>query len=745
MPGLYTFTPGAQGPGSASDIEILESDLKQMKRLADSMQRYCPLGSDDALKAGYDPSDPTRVDKLTKRVGSLAKQAREIEKGVDLARTAFEQLQASRDEVDRQLPDDEAERRQASVKVVRLLVNSPTNFHTLLRALGVEVTEEIKEALDNALRRGFSDSQADQWLYGSQEDQRRLRTTVQDLQDQLQRLEEDLTIKRDTVDRLYSERDEARKTARDQRDARKTAERETHRVRQGRDRLREEALAAERATRADKLSIDQLKQEKDRLAQQIQQLAQERSDAIARANEAYAELQSHKDELSALRKELSAFKYRQPMVEEADATIKALRDQAAKDREEGAASKQLAQIAEGHNKKLVTENLVLSGQNEKLQRDLAQALQNVTSLEGDRDVLSQQNGALQQELSTARELAAEFRGDKAALEQEISKLRESSVSEQRKTLEDLERAEARAGQAQRSCNRLREEVDGQRQTLRDQVSEIMALRNTSQEREEQLSRQSEAQVQQAATLLRHFSIGTESDIWQGLAQRTLHDVTWLSTQATWHPWRIVPSWSTNKALEVQVDDRSVHAAALDVLAILRSRSAGVKNLLSRLQVLQNGLIDSPAVVSSLAEMLLAAFVEAVQDARLHLMHRLVMWQVALEMFPVAQVQETLGRALDMVDGRVARLAGVIRGWDSGDFTEFSSRICVAYPEMALLGFNRNPPGVMAFSRTRRELWWIDNDQVHQDVTEMKLMPISGDAIHLPLDNEERLKWALTHG
>ncbi|KAJ4163101.1 hypothetical protein NW754_014524 [Fusarium falciforme] len=429
MPGLYTFTPGAQGPGTASDIEILESDLKRMKRLADSMQRYAPLGSDDALKAGYDPSDPTKVDELTKRVQSLSKQAREIEQGVDLAQTAFEQLQESREAVDRQLPDDEAERRQASVKVVRLLVNSPTKFHTLLRALGVEVTDEIKDALDNALRRGFSDSQADQWLHGTQDDQRRMRTAVQDLQDQVQRLEEDLIVKRDTVNRLYDERDDARKMGREQRDARKTAERETHRVRQGRDRLREEVMAAERATRADKLSIDQLQQEKDRIAQQIQQLAQEKSDAIARANEANAELQSHKDELSALRKELSAFKYRQPTVEEADATIKALRDQAAKDREEGAASKQLAQIAEGHSKKLVTENMGLSGQNEKLQRDLAKALQNVTSLEGDRDVLSQQNGALQQQLSTARELTAELRGDKAALEQEISTLRESSGSE----------------------------------------------------------------------------------------------------------------------------------------------------------------------------------------------------------------------------------------------------------------------------------------------------------------------------
>lgn len=143
-------------------------------------------------------------------------------------------------------------------------------------------------------------------------------------------------------------------------------------------------------------------------------------------------------------------------------------------------------------------------------------------------------------------------------------------------------------------------------------------------------------------------------------------------------------------------------------------------------------------------MLLAAFSEAVQDTRLHLMHRLVMWQVALEMFPIAEVQETLGKALDIVDGRISLLAGVIRSWDSGDSIEFSSGICVAYPDMALLGFNRNPPGVMAFSRTRRELWWIDNAQIHKNLDEMELVPLSGTTIHLPLDNEEKLIWALTH-
>lgn len=135
-----------------------------------------------------------------------------------------------------------------------------------------------------------------------------------------------------------------------------------------------------------------------------------------------------------------------------------------------------------------------------------------------------------------------------------------------------------------------------------------------------------------------MSIGTESEVWQGLARRTLQDVTWLSTQATWIPWTIAPSWSTNKALDVQVDDRSVHAAALDVLAILRSGSADAENLLSRLQVLQNGLINSPSVVSSMAEMLLDSFEEGVQDTGLHLMHRLAMWQVALKMFPIFHLQ-----------------------------------------------------------------------------------------------------------
>ncbi|KAI8714979.1 hypothetical protein NCS52_01004600 [Fusarium sp. LHS14.1] len=343
--------------------------------------------------------------------------------------------------------------------------------------------------------------------------------------------------------------------------------------------------------------------------------------------------------------------------------------------------------------------------------------------------------SLRDRLRSGIELATsnddEFRGDTSNIEQ-------GGI---RRALED---ATAQANETERSRDELQETVGQQRQTLDSQVGEIRRLTEKSQERKSHFSHRSEAQVQQAATLLRHLSIGTESEVWQGLARRTLQDVTWLSTQATWIPWTIAPSWSTNKALDVQVDDRSVHAAALDVLAILRSGSADAENLLSRLQVLQNGLINSPSVVSSMAEMLLESFVEGVQDRRLHLMHRLTMWQVALEMFPIAHVQATLGETLDRVDTRIVYIADVMRGWDSGDSTEFDSTICITYPMIALLGLHRNPPGVIAFSRTRRELCWVDNAQIEQSLDEMKLVPTTGTAIHLPLDNEERLAWALTH-
>lgn len=323
-------------------------------------------------------------------------------------------------------------------------------------------------------------------------------------------------------------------------------------------------------------------------------------------------------------------------------------------------------------------------------------------------------------------------------------LQESSRFEQRKTLQDFENATARADQAERARDELLEEVERQRQTLDDRTSEIRKLAETSREREAKFSRQSEAQVQQAAALLRHLSIGTESDIWQGLAQRALHDLTWLATQATWHPWRIVPSWSTDATLDVRVDDRSVHAAALDVLAILQSGSTGVVNLLSRLQVMQSGLIDSSSVVSPMAEMLLDSFIKAVNDTRFHLMHRLAMWQVALEMFPVDRVEETLGAALDGLDSRIVSLAGVMRRWDSGYATEFGSNICVSYPGISLIGLHRDPPGVIAFSRSRRELCWVDITRIRPNVDDMELVPATGNAIRLPLDNEKRVGWALMH-
>lgn len=765
MPGLYTFGPGAQGPGTASDIQVLESDLERLKKLAESMQEYAPLGSDDALEAGFDPSNPTKVDQLAKRIESLAKQRREVEKDVDQAHAAFVQLQEARTMAAGQLPDDEADRRQACVKVVRLLVNSPTKFHTLLRGLGVELTEEIKDALDNSLRGGFSDSQADQWLHGTEEDQRRMRITTQELETKVQSLEEDIRTERHTVERLYSERQDARDSAKEYMHALNKAERESTRLRQDRDRLRREARANEDTMEADMLSMRELRDERLKLTQQISDLAQEKSDASARADEAQGKLHEQAAELSLLRTDVATFRLNQPRVQNHEATIQALRLAVANATEDAVGSGQRLATLREYNLDFRAENRSLSRENERLERELAQALQRVGSLERDNLKLSHQKRDLEQQVSAACDLTAvltnhtaeltdrtamltdrtvELRGEKEELEQQTSSSRDTSNAEKARILQDLESAAARADEAERSRDELQEALGEQRRTLANQVGEITRLTESSQERENSFSRQSEAQVQQAATLLRFLSIDTESDIWQSLAKRTLQDLTWLAVQTTWHPWKIVSSWSTNEALDVQVDGCSAHAAGLDVLAILRSGSADVKNLLSRLQVLQKGLIDSPSVISSMAEMLLESFAEGVQDTRLHLMHRLAMWQVALKMFPISHVQATLGEALDKVDTRIVYLATVMRSWDSDDPTEFDSTLCVTYPEMALLGFCRNPPGVMAFSRRLREICWVDIDRIHQNLDEMEVTPLTGTAIYLPLDNEERLAWALTH-
>ncbi|EWY87434.1 hypothetical protein FOYG_11634 [Fusarium oxysporum NRRL 32931] len=207
----------------------------------------------------------------------------------------------------------------------------------------------------------------------------------------------------------------------------------------------------------------------------------------------------------------------------------------------------------------------------------------------------------------------------------------------------------------------------------------------------------EKQVNNAALVPRSVSFDTESSFWRTIAVKALSGSA-NSCVTHWHPWRNFSSWSPDEALAIYDDDRSLEAVTLDAVAILRA-GGDATQLLTMLQGFQD-------------------------DERLHLMHRLSMYQVANLLASSAEAMLPLSQAMDAVTVDSPALL------DSID-----------YGGVSLVGFNCDPAGVLHLRD--REIRWVDRSRIQSNAGEIVIL--TGDeSLLFPVDNAERVLWSLNH-
>ncbi|KAF4446219.1 hypothetical protein F53441_10104 [Fusarium austroafricanum] len=252
----------------------------------------------------------------------------------------------------------------------------------------------------------------------------------------------------------------------------------------------------------------------------------------------------------------------------------------------------------------------------------------------------------------------------------------------------------------------------------------------------------EIQVQNASVVLRDLSFDVDSPMWRAVAEKTLSGSTRVSaTGDQWQPWRICASWSADESLAINDDRRTRDAIALATLATLKTDS-GVTELLSMLQALQDSMVGSPSMLTTITELLLESLMEAVGDSRLHFMHRVSICQVGSLLASSAEAFHPLLRTIDAADSRVTRLIQALKARDVDPSTQIANS--VMYGDVSLVGLERDPPGVIALQLKDRQIWWIDISRIQ---TTAGMMEISGagDAItQLPLDSTERVLWSFAH-
>ncbi|KAM0224049.1 hypothetical protein ACHAPA_004531 [Fusarium lateritium] len=671
-----------------SDVDNTAKKLAELKGRIVSLRRGkrpdqdAVPGKDSATKAGYDPSDRNKIATLVKQGRELVKTTRTFTKDISLAKAVIWEQESSVI-VSGDSKDDESARHRTALRVIKFLVRSPTNFHTLLGGLGVEITAEIKSALQSNLSQ-MSDSQTEQLIQRSRQSDDYL---------ELQQ-------------RFDQQNDQLNVTKREAEGSKELAESMESKYKD----------AESRASKYTRRSFDNA-----RAYSRAKHDLQKANKSVADLETA---LQGTNSSKLALQKELESLKEQAVDQGQTEADLRR------KLSEQEFRSINLEQT----NSRLEHEKVVLRNEEEANQK-----------------ALSDQIRDLDCHLKAAEKKAVHL-GEKA--QETGSEIREVRTERDNVTLE-LSGTKGRLQSVTEEAAKLREDVKAlqrnnseQHKALEVKDRQIQELRVAFKEQEAQTTQRDQAiksQVQQASIFLRHLSIGAKSQVWQTVAEQALADSARTSaTLTTWRPWKIFPSWSSDVSLDIRRDDRSLDAIALDVLATMDVKSVDAKSLLGSLQAMQDAMSGSSSMASVINSMLLGSFVKSVGDPRSHLMHRVAMCQIATLLAPTAEALQPFRQALDAVDPRVNLLVNALRAYDPDSHSAFQLGASINFPGLALVGFNREPEGVIALNLAGREICWVDCTRIRKGYSTIELLPLEGKAITLSLDNLERSCWVVTH-
>ncbi|KAF9770848.1 hypothetical protein IL306_011537 [Fusarium sp. DS 682] len=395
------------------------------------------------------------------------------------------------------------------------------------------------------------------------------------------------------------------------------------------------------------------------------------------------------------------------------------------------------------------ENTLLKDEmQEQRQRDAEEHSRKVDDLQAQLVELSQEKASLGLEKD---ELAAKVTAVKREAKARINQLK-SAVSSAETASREVEGQLQEAHGSIYMCRRELGEAQEENRSLKEKVAKLEDLdaqaKGLMSDKDGQIEAQGlaiaardttiENQVQNVALVLRNVSVSldTDSQIWRTAAETTLRGSA-SECVSQWQPWKISSSWSPDKSLAIYDHERSLEATALDALAILGT-NCDVTQLLTTLEAFQRGIIRS-STLSPIAQLLLSSFKDAAGDARLHLMHRISMYQVATLLVSSAETLLPLSHAMDAVDPRVSRLVKSLKARDMD--VQIPLADSIDYGNMSLVGFGCDPAGVLLLRD--REIRWIDLSRIREDAREIAIST-GNDNLRLPKDSAERVLWSLAH-
>ncbi|KAF5543372.1 hypothetical protein FNAPI_9694 [Fusarium napiforme] len=714
LAGAYNFIPAVR-----KELNKAEAELHKLQAHMVSLREGASPGEDNATEAGYDPADRNVISSLLSKGKDLLKESSTHDEDIRMAKTSMELLQ--RQSVAGALSgDDEAALNRASRRALKLVSGSASNIHSLFYGLGVPLTPEQDNAIRNALA-PLSDSQIEQIMRGNSDDLTALQARFDAQSDELSAAKQKAQDHSSNLQTLVDERNEAIRQFDEKSKIAEEASRGYDRARQDVAALRENLTGRETSLNAANQECSRLQNEVIRLQNEVNRLISEvkaRDKAISNGSGDYSKLQERCQQLGREKDQL-ALDLSTSRKGQSD-QIRDLEGQ--KDAEQRAASEAKAALQAALSERDEANNQVTrldsrlqsqSDEIEKLNRQIATEQDGATnakaSLQEARNGLNQSNDRLQ-----------DLRSQLIASRQETTKAKED-------------------------CRSKEDTISEQRQTLDSQGKTITKLEKALDEQKSTVVKRDgiiEAQIDHASVFLRRLLAGIESDCWRTVIEEVLVDSTRNPPVSnSGRLWDLF-SWSPESNLQVHQDRRTSDIIALDVLAMLHAKMADIEGLLTCLKGLQLALVKSPPMISAIAQLLLKAFTDAVGDSRLHLMHKVAMRQIVELLAPTVEGLLPFTRALDGVDPRISCLVEALRAFVPDRI--FSLADTMTYRDLALVGFNQDPQGILAVSLTRFEICWVDMSRVQMEFGRVRLLPNKGGQIDIPLQEQESFEWAATH-
>nr|CEG02885.1 unnamed protein product [Fusarium pseudograminearum CS3487] len=155
------YGPFAFDDDVQTDYDDTNKTLDQLKSLMVSVRQdvvHSTDGSDAATNSGFDPEDRTKIQGLIKKVDVIKGMTNCFEDDVKAAIATYDRLASN--VTDLWSTADQETRQKAAHRVLRLLMYSPAKLKILLSRLGIEIPDELDNAMYKALGQ-MTDSQTD--------------------------------------------------------------------------------------------------------------------------------------------------------------------------------------------------------------------------------------------------------------------------------------------------------------------------------------------------------------------------------------------------------------------------------------------------------------------------------------------------------------------------------------------------------------------------------------------------------